>query len=76
MQKLVYLGFEVIKDLNEYDEYFGEVWKVCKEIIDYQDNLFGLLLGRCIFFKGKQLCIPKLSKRNSLIKEWHGPALS
>ena len=34
MQKLVCLGFEAIKDLNEYDEYFGEVWKVCKEIID------------------------------------------
>ena len=38
----------------------------------YLDNF----LGDVFFFKGKQLCIPKLSKRNSLIKEWHGPGLS
>ena len=64
------VGFDSLK--NMYPEYpnFFEAWKACKEPI-VVDKIRWLddLIQDGMLFKGSQLCIPRSSMRENLIKE-------
>ena len=66
------VGFDELKNLYLKDLDFVEVWKACKEpvIVDRTRWLDYLIQGGMLF-KGNQLCIPRSSMKENLIKEKH-----
>lgn len=65
------VGFDYVKDTYTGDEDFGNIWTKCcnKEfVIDF-------LIHDGFLFKGTQLCIPRSSLREYLIRELHAGGL-
>jgi len=64
------LGVEELKNLYEEDLDFTEPWKACKEpIVRDRSKWLDYFIQEDMLFKGNQLCIPRSSMRDILIKE-------
>ncbi|XP_022864757.1 uncharacterized protein LOC111384675, partial [Olea europaea var. sylvestris] len=66
------VGFDCLKELYGTDKDFGDIWAHCNNrefIPDY-------LLQEGFLFKGMQLCIPRSSLCEHLIRELHAGDLS
>ena len=67
------VGFDELKNLYLEDPDFAKAWKTCKEpIVVDRTRWLDYLIQDGMLFKGSQLCIPKSSMRENLIKEKHG----
>ena len=64
-------GFEDLKELYENDEDFDETWKACQ--LGRAKQSFHLQDG--FLFRGFQLCVPRTSMREKLLRELHSSGL-
>jgi hypothetical protein len=71
------LGFEHIKEMYCDDPYFKEAYKACENLV-LRDKIQWIeyLVQDGLFFKGRQLYIPKSSMRDNLLKEKHSGGLA
>ena len=71
------LGFEHLKEMYLDDPYFKEAYEACVNIV-LRDRiqLVEYLIHDGLFFKGCQLCIPRCSMRENLMKEKHSGGLA
>ena len=66
------VGFDEVKNLYHEDHDFAEAWKDCKEPVTVdRTRWLDYLIQDGLLFKGSQLCIPRSSMRENLIKEKH-----
>ena len=66
------VGFNELKNLYPDDADFAEAWKACKEPIAIdRTRWLDYLIQDGMLFKGSQLCIPRSSMSENLIKEKH-----
>ena len=71
------VGFDELKNLYPEDPNFAEAWKACKEPIARDRNrCLEYLIQDGMLFKGSQLCIPRSSMREKLIKEKHSGGMA
>jgi hypothetical protein len=71
------LGFEHLKDMYCEDEDFKEAYEACtnpvlRDRIQWTDYM----VHEGLLFKGNQLCIPRCSMRDNLLKEKHSGGLA
>ena len=70
------VGFKKIKNLYLEDPNFGEAWKACtKPVTLTRTKWLEFIIQDSMLFKGSQLCIPRSSIRENLIKEKHSGGL-
>ena len=66
------MGINSLTDLYKDDLDFGEIHKVFSTLSDaYNTTYLEYLLQNGLLFRGGQLCIPKCSMRENLIREKH-----
>ncbi|CAL1408143.1 unnamed protein product [Linum trigynum] len=65
-----YLGFEQIKSIYEEDSDFREIYKLCEK---HGEGKYYRHEG--YLFRGNQLCIPRTSLRELILREAHGGGL-
>ena len=66
------VGFDELKNLYPEDPNFVEAWNACKEPIAIgRTRWLDYLVQDGMLFKDSQLCIPRSSMREKLIKEKH-----
>lgn len=66
------MGIHSMKDMYDGDEDFQEAYQVCKEMGNrYHTEFSKFILQEGLLFKGSQLCVPKGSLRENIIKENH-----
>ena len=66
------VGFDELRNLYPEDPDFVEAWKACKEPVTVDKTKWlDYLIQDGMLFKGSQLCIPRSSMRENLIKEKH-----
>ena len=71
------VGFDELKNLYQEDPNFVEAWKACKEPVTMDKTRWlDYLIQDGMFFKGSQLCIPRSSMRENLIKEKHNGGMA
>ena len=71
------VGFKEVSTLYLDDPDFGEVWKACTELVTLDKiKRLNFMLQDSMLFKGRQLCIPRSSMRENLIKEKHSGGLA
>ena len=71
------IGIEECKALYKGDEYFVEVYKVCVEYKNhFHSEYSNFTLYSGLLFRNNQLCVPRGSMRENLIKEKHNGSLS
>ena len=71
------VGIEAMKDLYKHDEDFQEIYKVCQTKEGrYNSDFSDFLIQDGLLFKGVQLCIPRGSYRENIIKEKHCGSMS
>ena len=71
------VGFDELKDLYPKDPDFAEAWKACKELVTVdRTRWLDYLIQDGMLFKGSQLCIPRSSMRENLIKEKHSGGMA
>ena len=71
------VGFDELKNLYPEDPNFSKVWKACKEpVIVDRTRWLDYLIQDGMLFKGSQLCIPRSSMRENLIKEKHSGGMA
>ena len=70
------VGFKGLNTLYLDDPNFGEVWKPCTEPITLdRTKWLDFMIQYSMLFKGSQVCIPRSSMRENLIKEKHSGGL-
>jgi hypothetical protein len=70
------LGFKHLKEMYREDGDFKEAYEACKNpLLGDRSPWTGYLIQDGLLFKGGQLCIPKCSMRDNLLKEKHGRGL-
>ena len=66
------VGFDELKNLYPEDPDFAKAWKACKEPVAVDRTKWIVyLIQDGILFKSSQLCIPRSSMREKLIKDKH-----
>jgi hypothetical protein len=71
------LGFEHLKDMYFDDEYFKEAYEACTNpVLRDRSQWVEYMIQEGFFFKGNQLCIPKCSMRDKLLREKHSGGLA
>jgi hypothetical protein len=71
------LGFEHLKEMHHDDPYFKEAYEACVNPVRIDRNQWAkYLIQDGLLFKGCQLCIPKCSMRENLLKEKHSGGLA
>ena len=71
------VGFDELKNLYPEDPDFVEAWKACKgPIVVDRTRWLDRLIQDGMLFKGSQLCIPRSSIRENLIKEKHSGGMA
>ena len=74
--KIQVLGFEFMKELYDQDPYFQEAFEACKSLVQYDKGKWTkFMIQDGLLFRNNQLCIPKCSMRENLIKEKHSGGL-
>ena len=66
------IGFDCLKELYENDEYFGDIWGKCQQTHTTFNSMY---IQDGFLFRGNQLCIPKSSLKEQIIRELHGGGL-
>jgi len=66
------VGFDYLKELYENDENFGDIWSKCQQTHTAVNSIY---IWDGFLFWGNQLCIPKSSLREHVIRELHGRGL-
>jgi hypothetical protein len=70
------LGFEHLKDMYCDDTDFKEVYEACTNpMLRDIRHWIEYMIQEGFLFKGNQLCIPKCSMRDNLLKEKHSEGL-
>jgi hypothetical protein len=71
------LGFEHLKEMYKEDPYFKEAYEACENpLMRDRSPWMEYLIQEGLLFKGSQLCIPKCSMRDNLLKEKHSGGLA
>lgn len=71
------VGFNEFKNFYPDHADFVEAWKACKEpIVVDRTRWLDYLIQDDMLFKGSQLCIPRSSMRENLIKEKHSGGMA
>ena len=71
------VGFDELKNMYPEDPDFVEAWKACKEPVTVdRTRWLDYLIKDGMLFKGSQLCIPRSSMRENLIKEKHSGGMA
>ena len=71
------VGFKELKNLYLEDPDFAEAWKACTTPVTLDKTKWlDFIIQDGMLFKGSQLCIPKISTRENLIKEKHSSRLA
>ena len=66
------VGFDCLKELYENNEDFGDIWGKCQQTHTAVNSMY---IQDGFLFQGNQLCIPKSSLREQIIRELHGRGL-
>ncbi|GLJ13208.1 hypothetical protein SUGI_0207710 [Cryptomeria japonica] len=75
--KLQSVGIDSLKGMYEGDEDFHEIYKVCSDFSEaYHVEYADYLIQDGLLFKGHQLCIPRCSMRENIVKEKHCGSMS
>jgi hypothetical protein len=70
------LGFEHLKDMYCDDTDFKEAYEACENpVLRDRSQWTEYMIQEGLLFKGNQLCIPKCSMRDNLLKEKHSGGL-
>jgi hypothetical protein len=71
------LGFDDLRNMYRDDPYFKEVYEVTESpILRDRSQWDEYMIQEGLLFKGNQLCIPKCSMRENLLKEKHSGGLA
>jgi hypothetical protein len=71
------LGFEHLKDMYCDDPDFKEAYEACENpVLRDRSQWTEYMIQEGLLFKGNQLCIPKCSMRDNLLKEKHSGGLA
>jgi hypothetical protein len=71
------LGFEHLKDMHCDDPYFKEAYEACENpVLRDKTQWTEYLIQEGLLFKRNQLCIPKCSMRDNLLKEKNSGGLA
>jgi hypothetical protein len=71
------LGFDHLKEMYLSDPDFGEAYEACVNLVlRYRSQWEKYLIQDGLLFKGCQLCIPRCSMRENLLKEKHNKSLA
>jgi hypothetical protein len=70
------LGFQHLKDMYYDDIDFKEAYEACENhVVRDKSQWVEYMIQEGLMFKGNQLCIPKCSMRDNLLKEKHSGGL-
>jgi hypothetical protein len=71
------LGFEHLKDMYYDDTNFKEAYEACANpVLRDRSQWTEYMIQEELLLKGNQLCIPKCSMRDNLLKEKHSGGLA
>jgi hypothetical protein len=75
--KVKTLGFDDLRDMYADDPDFREEYEATENLIlRYRSQWVEYMIQEGLLFKGNQLCIPKCSMRENLLKEKHSGGLA
>jgi hypothetical protein len=71
------LGFDNLKEMHRDDLYFKEAYEASENLVlRDRSQWIEYMIHDGLFFRGNQLCIPKCSMRENLLKEKHSEGLA
>jgi hypothetical protein len=71
------LGFENLKEMYQEDPGFEEDYEACENpLLRDRHQWMEYNIQEGLLFKGSQLCIPRFSMRDNLLKEKHSGGLA